>query len=206
MDKAEHLLKEMKKDAWRILIDRMELRRVLSIKRAAELDKQLETGEGLPDIEENQITAMLEGTLNNVPQLIEEAVKEVFDWLRPHRSEYKTNSEFEVGKRVIIRYGVSGTWSKTWHTEYNREQNIRALDNVFHALDGQGTVKSNRGPLVDAINACEKGVDTGETTYFRFKCFHNQNLHLEFKRLNLVAKLNQVAGGMRLRPPEKAAA
>jgi hypothetical protein len=209
-DTSEKLLAGMKKDAWRILIQRMELRRVLSIKRAAELDKQLETGEGLPEIEEKQILAMLEGTLNSIPQLIEEAVKEVFDWLRPYRSEYVTNQKWEVGRKVIISYAVSRFGSKTWSTNYNREQNIRALDNVFHALDGKGTIKSNRGPLVDAINACPKSVsiedaatvpvDRGETEYFKFKCFQNQNLHLEFKRMDLVTRLNQVAGGMQLRP------
>ena|SRR5439155_23407886 len=49
--------------------------------------------------------------------------------------------------------------------------------------------------LIDAIEAAKDG----ETDYFRFKCFRNRNLHLEFKRLDLVAKLNAVAGGMRLR-------
>jgi hypothetical protein len=68
---------------------------------------------------------------------------------------------------------------------------------VFHALDGNGTIKTHRGPLIDAIEAAKDG--TGETDYFRFRCFRNRNLHLEFKRLDLVAKLNTVAGGMRLR-------
>jgi len=64
-------------------------------------------------------------------------------------------------------------------------------------LDGNGTIKTHRGPLIDAIEATKDG--TGETEYFRFKCFRNRNLHLEFKTLDLVAKLNAVAGGMRLR-------
>ena len=51
--------------------------------------------------------------------------------------------------------------------------------------------------LIDAIEAAKDG--TGETEYLRFRCFRNRNLHLEFKRLDLVAKLNAIAGGMRLR-------
>ena len=81
---------------------------------------------------------------------------------------------------------------------HHREQNIRGIDNVFHALDGNGTVHTHRGPLVDAINQCGRE-GKGETQYFKFKCFTNRNLHLEFKRLDLVAKLNQVAGGRRLK-------
>src|SRR5438874_1244611 len=85
--------------------------------------------------------------------------------------------------------------------DHYREQHIRAIDNVFHALDGNGTIKTHRGPLIDAIEAAKDG--TGETDYFRFRCFRNRNLHLEFRRLDLVAKLNAVAGGMRLRGESK---
>ena len=72
---------------------------------------------------------------------------------------------------------------------------------MFHALDGNGTIKTHRGPLIDAKEAAKDG--TGETDYFRFRCFRNRNLHLEFKRLDLVAKLNAVAGGLRLRGEAK---
>jgi hypothetical protein len=92
-------LKELKKDVWRVLIDRMELRRVLSVKRNEELNRQIESGEDLPDIDEVQILAMLEGTLANTPAFIEEAVREVFEFLRPRNSHYKTNTEFEIRKR-----------------------------------------------------------------------------------------------------------
>ncbi|MDE2020435.1 MAG: DUF4942 domain-containing protein [Patescibacteria group bacterium] len=201
IDTSEELLKELKKDAWRILVDRMELRRVLSIKRSEELNKQLETGDGLPDIEETQILAMLEGTFNSVGIYIEEAVKEVFDYLRPAHSKYKTNSEFEIGNRVILGWVVERGYGSTWHIDYHRETNLRAIDNVFHALDGNGTIKTNRGPLIDAINALPTTENFGETQYFKFRCNKNHNLHLEFKRLDLVTKLNQVAGGMRLRQP-----
>ncbi len=84
-----------------------------------------------------------------------------------------------------------------FRVDHYRELHIRAIDNVFHALDCNGTIKTHRGPLIDAIEAVKDG--TGGTDYFRFRCFRNRNLHLEFKRLDLVAKLNAVAGGMRLR-------
>jgi len=40
----------------------------------------------------------------------------------------------------------------------------------------------------------------GETPLFRFKAFRNQNVHLEFKRLDLLKRFNQIAGGRRLKP------
>lgn len=197
-DKPDELIKDLKKDAWRALLDRMELRRFLSVQRTKELDTQLETGEGLPEIEETQILAMMQETLTNIPNLIEEAVKEVFDYLRPPHSKYKTNTEFEIGKRVVLAWALEGRHGGGFYVNHYREANIRAIDNVFHALDGKGMVKTHRGPLIDAICQCKER--QGETVYFKFRCFRNQNLHLEFKRLDLVDKLNQVAGGLRLKP------
>jgi len=109
-------LKELKKDVWQVLIDRMELRRILSVKRNEELRRQIETGEDLPDIDEAQILAMLEGTLANTGAFIEEAVQEVFEYLRPRHSHYKTNTEFEIGKRVILfaletKWGAAFAWT-----------------------------------------------------------------------------------------------
>jgi hypothetical protein len=199
-DQPDKLIAEIKKDAWRALIDRMELRRILSIAASNKLDEQLQTGEGLPDIEEGAIFAMLDGTLARAHEFIEEAVKEVFEYLRPHHSQYKTNSELEIGSRVILGWAVQQEYhSAKFRVNHHRDDQIRAVDNVFHALDGKGSVKSTRGPLIDAILASPEG--RGETVYFKFKCFGNGNLHLEFKRHDLVTKLNQVAGGQRLRPP-----
>jgi len=198
-DRADEVLKELKKEVWSVLVERMELRRILSVERAEELDRQLESGDGLPEIDELQILAMMEGTYTQVATFIEEAVKEVFEFLRPRHSKYKTNSEFEIGKRVIIRHGCDLNYHGGYRVDSYREQNIRGIDNVFHALDGNGTVHTHRGPLIDAINTCPFGI--GQTEYFKFKCCRNRNLHLEFKRMDLVTKLNQVAGGMRLKQP-----
>ena len=136
-------MKELKKDVWQVLIDRMELRRILSVKRNKELRRQIETGEDLPDIDEAQILAMLEGTLANTGAFIEEAVQEVFEYLRPRHSHYKTNTEFEIGKRVIL-FALETKWGGGFRVDHYREQHIRAIDNVFHAMDGNGTIKTHR--------------------------------------------------------------
>ena len=73
-----------------------------------------------------------------------------------------------------------------------------ALDNIFHRLDGKGVPSGHRGPLVDAINACTEGNNTAETPYFKARCFLNRNLHLWFKRQDLLDKFNEIAGRNRL--------
>ncbi len=202
-DQAGDLLKEVQKDVWSCLIDRMELRKLMSLKAQEELDKQLKTGEGMPDITLPNLLAMLEGTMARVPQLIEELVKEVYDWLRPvcwRHEEYATNkqNEWVLGTKVIKGGCVEPAYGGHWRVSYYRQGHLTALDNVFHALDGKGLPKTHHGPLTDAICALPASKTTGETDYFRFRCFRNHNLHLEFKRQDLVHRFNLVAGGMRL--------
>jgi hypothetical protein len=102
---------------------------------------------------------------------------------------------FRVGKRAIICYGVERAYGGRFRVNYDRSDRLRAMDAAFHLLDGKGPMKEGRGPLIEAINA---GNVTGETDYFRFKCFKNQNLHIEFKRLDLVKELNFIAAGERV--------
>jgi len=190
--------KKVKKDAWRCIVERMELRRLLSIKRRDELDKQLEDGKDLPELTEDNILAMFEQSAANVNKYLEEAVKEVFEYLRPPGSRFKTNTEFELGRKVVLSWIVEKGWNRgKFQVNHQREKYLVALDNVFSMLDGQGPVKSYHGPLYCTIADSQTG--NGETPYFKFKCYMNGNLHLEFRRADLVARLNAIAGGNRLR-------
>ncbi|HMA94344.1 MAG TPA: DUF4942 domain-containing protein [Polyangiaceae bacterium] len=49
--------------------------------------------------------------------------------------------------------------------------------------------------LRKAINATDPEDARFETEYFRVKTLRNGNLHLEFRRMDLVAKLNENLGG-----------
>ena len=46
---ADLVMETLKTEAWRVIVERMELRRVLSVKRRKELDTQLQNGDKLPD-------------------------------------------------------------------------------------------------------------------------------------------------------------
>lgn len=195
---ADLVMETIKTEAWRVLVERMELRRVLSVKRRKELDTQLQNGDKLPDITEENIVAMLQDNLASIDSYMKEAIHEVFDFLRASGSVLKTNSEFELGKRVILRHAVTPGYIKgTFQVAYRHEPELTALDNVFSVCDGKGTIKTYRGPLCDGISECRDGV--GVTEYFRFRCYRNGNLHIEFRRPDLVTRLNATAGGNRLK-------
>jgi hypothetical protein len=197
-DEVDVVLAKLRRSVWSSLVDRLELRRMMSVKAWEELQRQIDQDDS-PEITSETLTGMVKGFTDRLDSMLEEAIVEVFNWLRPRRSQYKTNSEFEIGKRVILKYAVSAIWSGGgFNLVYEKEPNFTALENVFSALDGKGSItKGHYSALSTAIKESPDG--SGETEYFRFRCYGNQNLHLEFKRLDLVARLNQVAGGARLR-------
>ncbi len=197
---VETVLVALRRDVWRAIVERLELRRVMSVARAKQLDDQIQNDE-LPEITVDNVTTMARNYMGSLDLMLEEAVGEVFEWLRPRRSQYKTNSEFEVGRKVIIPGAVEESYTRSmrFRPDYYFDQHFVALENVFSMLAGEGGVaKSHRSKLYDAI--CEAEGGRGETRFFRFRCCKNKNLHLEFKDPALVKRFNQIAGGRRLKP------
>jgi hypothetical protein len=106
---------------------------------------------------------------------------------------------------VVLERCCSMQWTYRLSSDKARNQ-IGALDRVFHLLDGAGYVsRTYLGELGDAINAVPVESPAGRTKYFAFKLYRNGNIHLEFLRPDLVDKLNQIAGGKRLRAGSVAA-
>jgi hypothetical protein len=195
----------MEREAWGDIIDKLGVKNVMSVKRRKEFDEQLQKGE-LPPICEQTITGIMLGFAGQAEEFAREAAVEVFDLLRPGQfawsKKYKTNSVFRVGRKVILsRYMVEHRSGGGFRVNYNQQQELTAIDGVFHLLDGRGIMREHMGPLIQAINAT--GPDgCGETEFFRFQCFKNHNLHIWFKRLDLVQDLNFLAAGERVLGPD----
>lgn len=197
LDSPDGMFGKMKRTAWSVLVDHLGLKVVMSIAKRNEFERQLESGD-LPEIDERTIVGVLLGLAGQAQDFARDAAREVFDFLRPSHpyfgGQYKTNDAFRVGRRVILTYMVEpGYSSGKFRVSYHKDQHVLALDSVFHLLDGKGVLRDHRGPLFKAVSESTTG--RGETEYFRFKAFKNGNLHLEFKRLDLVKQLNLLAAG-----------
>jgi len=199
-DRTKKVTEQLHKTAVAAIVEKLKIRPMLSEKRLKQLDEQLEKGNDLPEISEQGIEGFVEGIAGNLGTYFAEAVDEVFEWLRPRQSEYKTNTEFEVGERVVLCAMVERDYSKPFRANSYRQQRLTALDNVFCYLDGKGKPENGtyHGPLCDAIEAVDAS-GYGQTDYFEFRCYRNGNLHLKFRRMDLVKQMNAMAGGNRLR-------
>lgn len=199
MDCCEKSLKKTERRIWDKLIDKLGIRKILSIKKLDELNQQIRDGEVLELTIEN-VWGTIDSLTSQAATYAEEAIKEVYDFLRP-KDSYKTNSEFIVEKKSILKSVLSSHYSgggmTLGYSSWARDR-IRALDKVFHLLDGAAFLSANcyQSPLIDMI---EKA-DEGKTKYFKFRCFRNGNLHIWYLRDDLVKELNRVAGGGNLMP------
>lgn len=191
---------------WNALVDRLELRKLLSLAATRQLDEMTEhrrgrrrTDDTLGPITVENVSNIVRGMLAAIPDQLNIAVREVYDMLRPHCSRLKTNSKFEVGSKVIIEHVGGRVYGIHCSAKVDM---LRAIDRVFHMLDGKGLVPATHyGELVDAIDAAAKAkTNEGETQFFRFRLFRNGNLHVWFTRADLLLRFNQLAGGGQLKP------
>lgn len=216
-DTAMEISGAMKRAAWRALIAKLGIRKVMSSKRQKELDDALSgqhrsrygepAPEALPEIDEDTIYDVLAGMVQSAEEFMEEAVREEYDFFKPSKSHapYKRNSEFRLQAKIIRPWMVDPEYGRTgkFRVKYDQTRHVTALDNIFHRLDGKGVPPGYQGPLCDAINTSPDG--TFRTEYFAGTCHKNGNIHLTFLRQDLLDKFNEIAGRNRLPEPERAA-
>ena len=188
-DAMQKLRNAFHRRAWAAICRRIEIRKLMSSKRSKELDEQLEgKGEALPALTIDNIIGVVNGFASGVPEYLDEVCAEVYEFLVGRRMDgYKTNKLGDIGPKRIIEYGVEMWSGGTYRVSHHKSQSLNSLSNVFAMLDGKGPSNEYQGELVASINARQGS--QGETTYFRWKAFKNRNLHIEFKRLDLVEEL-----------------
>lgn len=163
-----------------------------------ELEQKLEKDEDIPEVNEENINALLSGFRAQAGDMLNDAVKEAFEWLRPRRSKHKRNSEFEVPRRVVLTRTLHRRYGGGFEVDWKEEQKLIALENVLGKLSGRGTIcKTHWSQLSNAIRLSPKG----ETELFFYSAYDNGNLHLTFRDTELLARFNALAGGARLRKP-----
>jgi phospholipid N-methyltransferase len=201
-ERPEEALREFRRTAWRSLVQRLELPRFMSAKAWSALSDKIDRTEP-PEVTEENVFGLAKQYRDGFEDMIRESVREVFDFLRPHHTDYKTNAKvkWQVGRKVILTYWCESGYSGSgFRPSYHHYQEMTSLENVFSNLDGKGFANKslNRSLLAQAIETSKDG--HGETEYFKFKCYGNRNVHLEFKRMDLVNRLNLIAGGGALKP------
>ena len=190
-------LRELRIAAWRYIMRRCMVVELISQERHKKLSKTFEDGD-VPPFTEQNVFATMESIREGLTSMVQESIMEAYEILRPRHDSYKTNSEYKVGKRVILS-GSNHQWMLPRITiSTHREADLRAIDKALHLLDGKGVPKYPNDAATIIREALQDRLAASlpiDTPYFKVKCFRNGNIHLEFKRDDLVTELNRVAGG-----------
>lgn len=222
MDEAgiQKTILDCKRKAWARIIEHCGFRALMSVEQQKQLERQL-WGEGsrykpggideLPDLTPETVYGWLAKLTESLPDMFTEACKEIFHLLTPQSkwSSYKTNDRNRetVGDKVILTYSVErGYGSGKLRVRYGKDDEIRALGNVFSLLDGKGPQQAPLDLLTQLKQHWEGSRGPYEDDYFQVKGYAGAGtMHVKFKRLDLVSKLNARVGGMNLAKGERAA-
>ncbi|MVF24212.1 DUF4942 domain-containing protein [Methylocaldum sp. BRCS4] len=106
----------------------------------------------------------------------------------------KTNRGFTLGKKIILARAFNGWGSWNYYRDANHQ--IDDFERVFLILDGKQTLEYGRvsEKLSVAIHNQRKDGQEIETDYMIFKPCKNGNLHVQFRRLDLVEQVNRIIG------------
>lgn len=109
---------------------------------------------------------------------------------------FRSHDGWRVGSRMIFDRAIDeyGYWSRF----SNRADSLRDVERVFFMLDGKSPPDRYAG-VVGAIETSRRHgrgarQSEAETEYFKARCFKNGNLHLWFKRDDLVERVNRLLG------------
>uniref|UniRef100_A0A6M3ILZ6 DUF4942 domain-containing protein n=1 Tax=viral metagenome TaxID=1070528 RepID=A0A6M3ILZ6_9ZZZZ len=203
---VKDVLRKLKSDAWRGILEKTQAPKFMTATRYQEFERSLEKPEILPEITIESVRDFIDNLVMTAPNMLLEFIKETFNWLLPGcwNKPYKTNekSKYEIQEKIIKEcvFSAKDKYGFLPRLNYHSQQELRSMDAAFHLMDGKGIPK-NGSAAYSAIKTAEqeKRMDA-ETEYFKFKWFNNGNCHIIFKRLDLVERMNQVAGENLLKP------
>jgi hypothetical protein len=209
-DVAQRAIDEIKVNAWKSVIQKTGIQKFMSSKRKAELSKLLhgkpeESAGHLPELTEESVTATVQGYAMSLDEFLQEAVEEEYDYWKAvsQWDQKKTNQKMrfsgKLESKVIKHYAVDTAWRLSLREDTRRH--LTSLESIMSLLDGKGMPKAYSTPVVASIDG---GIFEGSSEYFKYKCFKNCNMHLQFLRLDLLEKFNKIAGRNRLAQPQNA--
>lgn len=183
----EHTRKGLDRNIWSFLVDFMGLERVMDRTEREAFRKALQ--DDPPPATAENCAATFSRLLGDADLIFQRGIALAFSGLD---RRFRSHDGFKIGSRIVLSYGMdsSGYWSR------GRDETLRDVERAFYTLDGKEQPERSGG-IIGALSTA-KGNRWGaaaymaETDYFRVRVFQNGNVHVWFKRDDLVEKVNQL--------------
>ncbi len=187
----ERFLEDMRlavdRSAWRFLIDFTRLESLMDTKAKAEFRRQL--NDSPPPVTAETCLATMEKFADEADTIFKRGVAEAFSALD---RRFRSHDGFKVGSRVVLSRAMDD--NGFWNHYSQRQDQMRDVERAFYVLDGKENPE-RAGGILGALDAARpRGFGarayTAETEYFEARVFFNGNVHLWFKRKDLVERVN----------------
>lgn len=184
----EDFQKQLDKNLWRHAFNQIGLLQYMDAQAKDELDKDLE--KTVPDFTIDNVKTTLLTAAQNADKMFARGIVNIFFRLS---GEHKTNtnSPFKINRKAVIGYMATLNYSgglrvNTWGSFSER---INDIDRVIKTLDGK---KHQQRELEFLVNGAWGIGEVYEDDYYKIKGFKNGNMHIEFKRQDLLDKANLI--------------
>ena len=184
------ITRNIDRSIWRDLMLKSGMMALMDAQARDQWNKNLEEGE-LPVISEANILSTFEQLHLNKIDVFERGIINVFRGLSWN---FKTNSPCCFGKKIIITNLVThNRWGFSLNWGWRRDQ-LADLERMLFLLDGK-PIPDNRGDI--SIRLMEHIRDNPakevyEDEFFSIRYFQKGTAHLTFKRLELIARMNDI--------------
>lgn len=186
-ERLETVIKQMDQRLWRQAYDVTGFGQLMDRQAREEFDRSLEKAP--PAFTEDNVRSIFLSAAQQAEEMFARGVVNVFRGLsKLHRTN--TNDTFKVNRRAIMAGIVKPRWGGGLEVAYGRARDeLNDLDRVFRKTDGQ---QHHPRALETALNGALKDSEVYEDDYFQMKGFGNGNLHVLFKRKDLLDQINKI--------------
>lgn len=207
---ADAYRRQLDAAAWDHLLERTELRDLMSAKQKADWRAQLDKDP--PEFTLETAVATFEDFRARSGEIFRQGLVDVFEALP---RDFRSHDGFKLGSRCVMGYAVSHYYGRfSWqYSSYNREPRAQLgdLDRTFHALAGEEWTVNASDVMAKAM---ADGKTEVETRFFRLRWFKNGNLHVWFTDADMTRRANKLLaehygpklGNMHLHPDQRRAA
>lgn len=178
-------------DVWSHIIRTTELERLMDKQAKDQFRQQIR--ETPPEATVENIVATLEQFMLDAGTIFKRGIAKAFSGLD---RRFRSHDGWKIGSRAIMTRAFNETGS--WNYYRNERDTIQDIERAFMVIEGK-PIPPTYGGLVGAIEESRRGQSgarqsLAETEYFRARAFQNGNVHLWFKRDDLVDRVNLLLG------------
>lgn len=176
--------REVDGDVWTYLLGATDLQSLMDAETLAKFRNQI-AKDPAPVTIDNLISTLTDLRDRRGP-ILQQSLVNVFKKLS---RSYANNDAYRLGKKLILDYAISFRGGGFYGY---RSDLVADLDNIFHVLDGKPSPSYNANARCVVSGASHQHQSECESEYFKFRLYGNGNIHVIFKRPDLVAKANKI--------------